>query len=70
MRGKRRSPSSSGDCRPGDQEDAEQLLHGELGGITIDESGRSVALGYLKTPHSARADPGKGKLERKVNLGG
>lgn len=40
-----------------------------MSGITIDESGSSVALGYLNTTFS-KGRSGEGKLERKVNLGG
>ena len=43
---------------------------GSLSGVTRDEeSGRNMALGFLKTSNSAKTGPGKGKLERKVNLG-
>ena len=54
-----------------DQEGAEQLLHAELEWHYYRQvSGRNVALEYLKTLHLARADLGKGDLERKINLGG
>lgn len=51
---------------------------GSLSGVTRgEESGRNVALGFLKTSNSAKTGPGKGKLprswegetQRKVNLG-
>lgn len=43
---------------------------GDLNGITIGESGRNVALDFLKTLHLAKTCPRKGKLAGKVNLGG